>query len=132
MKLIYILVCFSFSFSLSQEKFNEYSKTIIQMLKSIGHEISPELKAIFVNFFNEFINNFYVRLTIQNSNNFRIKHSLINILQRLIIILGADCFQFLFIFFKSALLAFLHTKLSRQLIFKVITTLNFFAYFFWN
>jgi len=96
----YLGRCFQI-FGVDEEKFNEYSKTIIQMLKSIGHEISPELKAIFVNFFNEFINNFYVRLTIQNSNNFRIKHSLINILQRLIIILGADCFQFLFIFFNQ-------------------------------
>ena len=39
MKLIYILVCFSFSFSLSQEKFNEYNQYILNT--NYGLELSP-------------------------------------------------------------------------------------------
>ena len=39
MKLIYILVCFSFNFSLSQEKFNEYNQYILNT--NYGFELSP-------------------------------------------------------------------------------------------
>ena len=39
MKLIYILVCFSFSFSLGQEKFNEYNQYILNT--NYGLELSP-------------------------------------------------------------------------------------------
>jgi hypothetical protein len=96
----YLERCFQI-FGVDEEKFNEYSKIIIQILKSIGQEISSDLKMVFNNFFNKFITNFYVRLAKINSNNNRIKNSLINILQRLIIILGPDCFQFLYLFFNQ-------------------------------
>jgi len=86
---------------IDEEKFNEIAKIITNFLKSVGYEVSPENKNIFIEFLNNFIKNYYLSLASYNQNTTRTKYSLITILQRLIIILGKDCINFLAFFFDE-------------------------------
>jgi len=84
---------------IDEEKFNEIAKMITNFLKSVGYEVSSENKKVFIDFFNNFMNNCYLNLANLSQNTSKAKYSLITILQRLIIILGKGSIVFLaFIF----------------------------------
>ena len=86
---------------LDEEKFNEICKIITNFLKSIGYEVANENKKNFIEFFNDFINNYYLNLCNYTNTSSKIKYALITILQRLILILGKDSFNFLVFFFNE-------------------------------
>lgn len=86
---------------IDEEKFNEISKIITNFLKSVGYEVSLENKKIFIDFFNNYINNCYLNLANFGQNTSKAKYSLITILQRLLIILGKDSISFLAFFFNE-------------------------------
>ncbi len=86
---------------IDEEKFNEIAKIITNFLKSVGYEVSTENKKVFVEFFNNFINNCYLNLANYGQSTAKTKYALVTVLQRLIIILGKESICFLAFFFDE-------------------------------
>lgn len=86
---------------IDEEKFNEIAKIMTNFLKSVGYEVSAENKKVFVDFFNNFVNNCYLNLSNYGQNTSKTKYALITVLQRLIIILGKESISFLAFFFDE-------------------------------
>jgi len=78
------------NFGLNEEIFNEASKCITNFWKSFGFELNPNLKIIFIDFFNEFYQNVFMKL----SPTTKLNYSMITIIQRLIPILGKESLQY--------------------------------------
>jgi hypothetical protein len=79
------------NFGLNEEIFIEASKCITNFLKCFGFELTPNIKIIFIDFFNEFYQNVYMKLTPTT----KLNYSMITIIQRLIPILGKESLQYI-------------------------------------
>ena len=49
-------------FGLDNDKFNEISKCVTNFIKCIGFELNPNSKIIFIDYFNNFIKEIYLKL----------------------------------------------------------------------
>lgn len=85
------------NFGLDAEKFVEISKCITNFIKCIGFELNPNTKIIFVDYFNNFIKEVYLKL----GKSVKVDYAMITILQRLVTILGKDSIQYLEYFIES-------------------------------
>jgi hypothetical protein len=72
------------------EKFNEITKFLTNFLKCFNQELHANTKETFILFFNEYIREYYLKV----SQFPKCKYSIITVLQRLILILGNESLQY--------------------------------------
>lgn len=85
------------NFGLDTEKFIEVSRCITNFIKNIGFELNPVSKIIFIDYFNNFINNIYLKFPKHS----KVDYAMLTIIQRLITLLGKDSLSYVEYFIQE-------------------------------
>jgi hypothetical protein len=85
------------NFGLDTEKFIEVSRCITNFIKNIGFELNPNSKIIFIDYFNNFINNIYLKFPKHS----KVDYAMLTIIQRLITLLGKDSLNYVEYFIQE-------------------------------